>query len=383
MGILRDVTERKAAEEQNKLHLEQLASLHSIDMAISSSHDILVTLEVILRYVIEQLKVDAADILLYKPHLQILQYASGYGFRTQALKHTNLKIGESHAGMVALKREVIHIADLREDDDGFKRSSQLREEGFISYYGIPLIGKGEVKGVMEVFHRTNLDPGQEWLNFLNTLAGQAAIAIDNAILFDGLQHSNIELTMAYDETIEGWSRALDLRDKETEGHSKRVTELTLKIAGAIGISEAEQAEIRRGALLHDIGKMGIPDRILLKPGPLDETELTIMRKHPVFAYELLSAIKFLKTALNIPYCHHEKWDGSGYPRGLTGEQIPLSARIFALADIFDALSSDRPYRPAWSKGKVLDHIRSLSGNHLDPKIVEEFFKMDWKTLRCQ
>lgn len=376
MGIFRDITERKAAEEKNRKHLEQIASLHSIDLAISSSHDLSVTLDIILKYILDQLKVDAVDVLLYKPHLHTLEYASGCGFRTKALQYTRLKIGESHAGKVAIERKMIAVPDMGKADDGFKRSAHLEEEGFVSYYGIPLIAKGEVKGVMEVFTRTAIKPDPEWLNFLATLAGQAAIAVDNALLFNDLQLSNVELTMAYDETIEGWSRALDLRDKETEGHSQRVTELTLKIAAAAGVTEAEQSDMRRGALLHDIGKMGIPDNILLKPGPLDDEEMAIMRKHPVFAYELLSHVRFLKTALDIPYCHHEKWDGTGYPRGLKGEQIPLSARIFALADVFDALCSARPYRPAWAKDKVLEHIRSLSGNHLDPKIVEKFFSMD-------
>ena len=163
-----------------------------------------------------------------------------------------------------------------------------------------------------------------------------------------------------------------MRDKETEGHSQRVTELTVRIAHAMGMSEAEQGHIRRGALLHDIGKMGIPDNILLKPGKLNDEEWEIMRKHPVFAHELLSPIEYLRPALDIPYCHHEKMDGTGYPRGLKGEQIPLSARIFAVVDIFDALSSDRPYRPAWPREKVLAHLLSLAGSHLDTKVVDIF-----------
>ncbi|MEK7442952.1 MAG: HD domain-containing phosphohydrolase, partial [Chloroflexota bacterium] len=247
-------------------------------------------------------------------------------------------------------------------------------------YAVPLIAKGQIKGVLEIFHRAPLNPNDEWLDFLETLAGQAAIAIDNATLFEGMQRSNLELTLAYDETIEGWSRALDLRDKETEGHSLRVTEMTIKIARAIGLSEAESIHIRRGALLHDIGKMGVPDRILHKPDPLTDDEWIIMRRHPQLAYEMLLPIAFLKFALDIPYCHHEKWDGTGYPRGLKGEEIPLAARIFAIADVWDALRSDRPYRAGWSEEKVRQYIRQQSEKHFDPMVVEVFLNNDLKTL---
>ncbi|HBY93533.1 MAG TPA: HD-GYP domain-containing protein [Chloroflexi bacterium] len=251
----------------------------------------------------------------------------------------------------------------------------LEGEEFVAYYGVPLVTKGQVKGVLELFHRAPLEGDREWLGFLDTLAGQAAIAIDNAALFDGLQRSNAELALAYDTTLEGWSRALDLRDKETEGHSRRVTELTLRVARVMGVSEAELVHIRRGALLHDIGKMGIPDAILLKPGALSDEEWAIMRQHPVYAYELLAPIAFLRPALDIPYCHHEKWDGSGYPRGLIGEQIPLAARIFTVVDVWDAMISDRPYRPAWPEEKAREHIRSLAGTHFDSQVVEAFLAL--------
>ena len=186
---------------------------------------------------------------------------------------------------------------------------------------------------------------------------------------------NEELSRAYKATIEGWSRALDLRDHETEGHSRRVTEMTLRLAAALGVSESEIAHIRRGALLHDIGKMAVPDGVLLKPGPLNDEEWAVMRQHPVWAYEMLLPIEFLRPALNIPYCHHEKWDGSGYPRGLAGEDIPLAARLFALVDVWDALSSDRPYRRAWEPDRVLDHLQSLAGTHFDPQVVDAFLHL--------
>jgi HD-GYP domain-containing protein (c-di-GMP phosphodiesterase class II) len=212
------------------------------------------------------------------------------------------------------------------------------------------------------------------MEFLKMLAGQAALALDNASLFDELQSSNRELRLAYDTTIEGWSAALDLRDRETQGHSQRVTELTLRLAQAAGMGADELTDVRRGALLHDIGKMGVPDAILLKPGPLTDAEWEVMRQHPTFAYQLLSPITFLRPALDIPHCHHEKWDGTGYPNQLKGEQIPLAARLFAVVDVWDALTSDRPYRPAWPKERVLAHIQSRSGSHFDPYAVKIFLE---------
>jgi len=250
----------------------------------------------------------------------------------------------------------------------------LSREGFISHHVAPLIIKGKVKGVLEILNRSPLAPDREWMDFFEALAGQAAIAIDNASLFQDLQHANDELFLAYDATIEGWSRAMDLRDKETEGHSLRVTDLALTIAREMGFREDDLVHVRRGALLHDIGKMGVPDNILLKPGKLTDEEWVIMRKHPVFAYNLLSPIEFLQTALDIPYYHHEKWDGTGYPLGLKGEQIPLAARIFSLVDVWDALGSDRPYRPAWPKEKMIQYIKDQTGKDFDPKVADIFLK---------
>ena len=194
-------------------------------------------------------------------------------------------------------------------------------------------------------------------------------------MLEDVTESYKELVLAYDTTIEGWSNALDYRDKETEGHSQRVTEITIEIARASGMSEEELVHVRRGALLHDIGKLGVPDSVLLKPGKLTEEEWVLMKNHPVIAYELLSPIAFLRPALDIPYYHHEKWDGTGYPQGLKAEQIPIAARIFAIVDVWDALRSDRPYRPAWSSEKAKDYILSLKGIQFDSELVELFFKV--------
>ena len=336
--------------------------------------DLRITLSVLLEHVLTQLKVDAASVLLLNPHMQTLEYAAGRGFRSEALQRTHLRLGEGYAGRAALERKLVHIPDLHGRKTDFLRSPYFSAEGFVAYYGVPLIAKGQVKGVLEVFHRAPLASETEWVSFMETLAGQAAIAIDNTQLFDNLQRSNVDLALAYDATIEGWSSALDLRDKETEGHSLRVTEMTMQLARSLGIGEAELVHVRRGALLHDIGKMGVPDTILLKPDKLTDEEWVLMRKHPQLAFDMLAPITYLKPALDIPYCHHEKWDGTGYPRGMKGEEIPLSARIFAVVDVYDALISDRPYRRAWTREKTISHIGEQAGCHFDPEVVKVFLK---------
>jgi HD-GYP domain-containing protein (c-di-GMP phosphodiesterase class II) len=246
----------------------------------------------------------------------------------------------------------------------------------MTHYATPLMIKGKVRGVLEVFHRAPLDPDDDWVEFFEILAGQAAIAVDSSVLFEELQRTNAQLITAYDATLEGWSGALDLRDEETEGHAQRVTEASVRLARAMGVTGEDLVHLRRGALLHDIGKMGVPDSILRKSGPLTDEEWEVMRRHPVYAYELLSPIAFLHPALDIPYCHHEWWDGTGYPRGLKGEEIPLAARIFAVIDVWDALLSDRPYRPRLALDEVLSYIESRAGTQFDPAVVSEFLRLE-------
>jgi PAS domain S-box-containing protein/putative nucleotidyltransferase with HDIG domain len=375
VGAVHDITERKLAEEQIQLQLRRLKALHAIDTAISSSFNLGLTLDILLDQVIAQLETDAAAILLFRPITRTLEYGASRGFRSTAIREARVRLGEGYAGKAILERRMIHIPNLMGTDSEFSRALLLRGEDFNDYYCVPLIVKGEVKGVLEIFHRSALAGGVDWLDFLETLAGQAAIAIQDATQFENLQDSNRDLFQAYDATIEGWSHALDLRDKETEGHSLRVTEMTLELARKFGFPDEQLIYIRWGALLHDIGKMGIPDNILFKPDKLSDEEWESMKKHPVFAFEMLSPITYLKSSLDIPYCHHEKWDGTGYPRGLKGEVIPLAARLFAVVDVWDALRSDRPYRKAWTIDKTLDHIKSLSGTHFDPKATEYFLEL--------
>lgn len=355
--------------------LENLQALRAIDIAITTNHDLQKTLDVLLAQITEQLQVDAAVILILDEAKRQLEFGTSRGFQSLSVQYKSLRVGEGMAGRAVQQKQIVHVRDIRADPQTLVDAPLLVQEGFISYYAAPLIGQGKVVGVLEIFHRTDLEPDEEWLDFLEAMARQAAIAIDNTGLFQGLQRTNDELSQAYDSTIEGWSRALDLRDKETEGHTRRVTELTLELAKEFGFNGDDLLHIRRGSLLHDIGKMGVPDRILLKETALDPEEWVRMKQHPIYALEMLQPIQYLHQALDIPRYHHERWDGSGYPHGLKGEDIPLIARIFAIVDVWDAITSDRPYRAAWLPEKALAHIKAESGKHFDPHVVEMFTRL--------
>jgi len=366
---------RVGLHDQALTRLQHVQALHSIDMAINASLDLHVILDILLSKITSLLGVDAAAVLLLYPEILTLKYEAWLGFHTKAIKGVVLRLGEGYAGRAAIDRRHIHVPNLTEAGDDPARALLPADEGFITYYGMPLITKGQVKGVLETFHRSPHAITDEWVEFLAALAAQAAIAIDNAQIFNDLQRSNIQLSLAYDTTLEGWTHALDLRDKESEGHTLRVIKKTLRLAQSIGMDREQIVHIRRGALLHDIGKMAIPDAILLKPDKLTEEEWAIMRQHPQYAHDLLSRIPYLRSVVDIPYCHHEKWDGTGYPRGLKSEAIPLPARLFAIVDVWDALTSNRPYRTAWTREQAYAYILEQAGKHFDPNLVDLFSKI--------
>ncbi len=366
---------RSILHEQTERQLQRLLALRNIDLAITSSLDLRLTLQVLLEQVRGQLQVDAADVFLCRPDQGGLDFAGGLGFRQPQELIQPVRSSRPWLARVPTARQFLTTAELAGREEAASAFG-AEPEGFVFGAVVPLISHGQVQGVLEVFHRTPLVPLPEWSEFLEALGIQAAIAIYKASLFNSLQQSNARLVLAYDTTIEGWSRALDLRDRETEGHSVRVTEMALHLARAMGFAEDQLVHIRRGALLHDIGKMGIPDRILLKQGALTPEEWEIMHQHPNFSYQLLSPIEHLRPALDIPYCHHEKWNGSGYPRGLKGEQIPLAARIFTVVDVWDALRSDRPYRAGWPPERVQAYLREQAGSHFDPAVVATFLALD-------
>lgn len=369
--------QRTSIHEKSRGDIQRLAALHQIDLALSGSFDTELIIDTLLDQVVNQLHARASDILLLDPSTQILRLAASKGLDESKIKNKNQQVGKCLAGTAVTVKSIIYIADLSTSGGWPEIRSMLNVNQKISYYAVPLIIKDTILGALEVYLEQTITPDRKWLEFLEMLTGHAAIAIDDAELFRNLQKSNLELTEAYEATIGGWSHALDLRDKETEGHTQRVTELTVKLARFLNVDETEIDHIRRGALLHDIGKMGIPDSILLKPGPLTPDEWIIMKKHPMLAFEMLSPIHYLKKAIEIPYCHHEKWNGSGYPRQLKGEDIPQSARIFAVVDVWDAVTSDRPYRAAWDAVKAMTYILSESGSHFEPKVVDAFVKMMW------
>ena len=360
--------------ERLEQELRQTQALRNIDMAITGSLDLRVTFRVILDETAKQLDIDAAAILLMSPHLQTLKFEAWRGFKT-AVPEGVLKSGEGYAGKAASERRTLQRSKEEARNSESEEDRLMEKEGFADCIALPLVAKGQVQGVLEIFSSESFfDRSDEWRDFLETIAGQAAVAIDNAGMFHDVERSNRELIEAYDSTIEGWANALELKDTETADHGRRVVDMTLRTARKLGMDEERLAHVRRGALLHDIGKMAIPDSILLKEGKLTEKEWEVIKEHPDHAFRLLSEIEYLQPAIAIPYCHHERWDGTGYPRGLKRETIPLAARIFAVVDVYDALTTDRPYRKAWDSEDALRHIRQEGGRHFDPQVVEMFFR---------
>lgn len=272
--------------------------------------------------------------------------------------------------------ETIHCPEMSRETltDAERRVCESR--GLTTLLYVPLIIDSEPVGVFIVgtsgrIHEFSATDA----NLCRTLSHQVALAITNARLYESVRAARLELEHAYDATLKGWSAALEMRDADTCGHTERAAHLALRLAGALGLDPDELPHIYRGALLHDIGKMTVPDAILNKPGPLDADEWIIMREHPERAYRMLHGIEYLRPALDIPYCHHERWDGTGYPRGIAGEEIPIAARIFSVIDVFEALTSDRPYRPAWTSTRALEHIRDGAGTQFDPRVATEFLAL--------
>ncbi|NMC80805.1 MAG: GAF domain-containing protein, partial [Chloroflexi bacterium] len=365
--------------EETLRHAEQMTSVTYIGRALAETLELSEIYNRLTKAIFDLLP-DIATVLitLFDPQSKTIAYV--YGARDdQPVDISHLPVLKLDPNGKGALDEVIHTRKpLIQNRISQKQSAELaigEERPIQSALYVPMLAKGETQGILQVNSYTQQRFHPADADLLTLVGNTAAIAMANAALFKDVQHANEELIQAYDTTLEGWARALELRDQETEGHSKRVAALTLRLAQAAGIKNETLDHVRRGALLHDIGKMGIPDSILLKPGPLTPEERTIIEKHPVYAYQLLSPIAYLQPALEIPYCHHEKWNGSGYPRGLKGTQIPLAARIFALIDVWDALRSERPYRPAWSDEAALEYISSQSAIHFDPDLVKLFMRL--------
>ena len=369
--LVSSALERHNLIQRLEKQLERVESLHTIDQAITGVFDIKVINRVILEEVRKRLGADAANILHLNPLTNSLDLYGDVGFRRAFMRTTKVPISTSIAGKVLMDRGVFEAPDLSNNPVEFLVKDWY-EEGFKAYFAHPLIVKGKPIGVMELFIRHTFYPDQEWLKFFESLATQAAVAYDLYRTFNDLQKMKQNLANTYNATLETWSKSLELTNIESHGHNQRVTSQTLRLAKELGIEESELPNIERGALLHDIGKLGILDEILLKKGKLTDSDWHEIEKHPVIAKDLLSGVNLLKDAIEIPFSHHENWDGSGYPQGLKGEAIPLAARVFAVVETYDALLSDKPYRKAWTKDKTIDYLKEEKGKKFDPIIIDTF-----------
>lgn len=352
----------------------QLQALVGVGHVINSSLGLDAVLDEVMDTVIALMRAERGLIMLYDEHGELSVKAA------RGMDQVNLEGNDFFVSKTILRRVletgVSVLTTNAQEDPRFGGQKSVVEQNLRSILCVPLKLKDENIGVIFVDSRvyTGLFE-QNDLNILSAFADQAAVAIENARMFDKLQLANLELSEAYDATLRGWALTLELRDKETEGHTQRVTALTEILAKKMGINGKELVHIRRGSLLHDIGKMAIPDHILLKRGQLTLAERKFMELHPDFARDMLEKIEFLRPAIDIPYCHHEKWDGSGYPQNLRGEEIPFAARIFAVVDVWDALTSERPYRDPVEPLEVFKYIRAESGRHFDPRVVHAFLEL--------
>jgi putative nucleotidyltransferase with HDIG domain len=382
-NIIRDVSHvvqsladlEQSVLDQLKNRETQLGALMGIGRAINSSLGLKRVLEEVMDSLIALMRAERGFLMLRDSSGELsVRIARG-------IDHVNLEeeafiVSRTIVGKVASTGEAILTTNAQEDPR-FQNQMSVAAYQLRSILCAPLKIKNELIGVIYVDNRARSGIFQEHdLGLIRAFSDQAAVAIDNAQLFEDLQNKNDELEKAYQATLEGWVSALDMRDKETEGHTQRVRVLTERLARSMGVNDDQMIHITRGALLHDIGKMAIPDGILLKPGPLTDKERELIKRHPQLAYDMLRRIDFLLPAIDIPYCHHEKWDGTGYPRGLKGDDIPFAARIFPIIDVWDALTSDRPYRKALPHEEVREHIKADSGKHFDPQVVDAFLQME-------
>lgn len=348
---------------------------HSICRILQSSMDVRDPLPAVLELLAGVVQADGITALSYHQHSQRFDLLSTYRLDARTIAKLRMYFETGLAGKAARERKPIWIEDMQAADSAFRPMSPLAEEGFRSYLNLPLIGHNDFLGVLEVVWRTPQDMQSCNVDFLERMAEQISFTMERTSIVKDLRYQNKELALAYNAMIEGLSRALELRDLETEGHTRRVSILMMRFVEHMQIPSDQWDAIRQGALLHDIGKLGIPDAILLKPGSLTQQERKVMQQHAVYGYNILAPIINLRQTLDIALYHHERWDGSGYPYGLKGGQIPLVARLFAVVDVFDALTSDRPYRSAWSHLQAIEYLKEQEGQQFDPQVVELFLEI--------
>lgn len=320
----------------------------------------------------QALQVSVITILRFASESGELELFMAHGLRPSALARYRLPL---EGGLTFRNRQPYWIEDVAAYSGNHLSVDRFVEHDLRGYCAVPLFVHERLYGVLEFAWREPQAPDQAYTNFLLQLASQIALALEHTFTVRDLQQVNAHLLDRYTAILEGLSRALELRDLETNGHTQRVSQLTLLLAEHMHYRQEEREFLREGALLHDIGKIGIPDAILLKPGSLDDRERAVMEQHVLYGFNILTPIIQSQTVLDIVRYHHERWDGTGYPHKLTGEQIPLPARLFAVVDVFDALTSDRPYRMAWTRQRALDYILEQAGQQFDPQIVQYFMEI--------
>ena len=362
-------------EELLQTQARKLAVLQSIHLALNETGHPRSTLKLLVSLLLSHADVDAAAVYLVDSGTMKLEFAEGEGFREPTVRFRPVDWGQGMAGAAALERKTVLLPSLDNPGEIHVEPFLLDEEGFQAACAAPLLSPDRLLGVLWVFRRKPPEDPRAWEEMIASVAAQASAALHRGFLVEELERANLELNLAYDSTIEGWSRALDLKCREPEWHTKRIAELTVRLARRLGVTGKDLQAIRRGAILHDVGKMGVPDAILTKPGPLTEEEWKIMRLHPVYALQMLQPIGFLKDSAVIPHSHHERWDGQGYPLGLKGEAIPFFARIFSVVDVWVSLTADQPYRKAWKTDRALAYIREGAGRLFDPCVVRAFLEM--------
>ena len=363
--------------EQFHTRQRQLEALMGVGHLINSSQGLRAVLDKVMDEVVALMQAERGFIMLQDEDDEF-PIEAARGMDQMNLENEDFAVSRTIVRRVAETSEPVLTTNAQEDPR-FEKQDSVVAHNLRSILCVPMKLKEEFIGVVFVDSRVRTSLFDEKdLEILAVFADQAAVAINNARLFENLEQANKNLMEAYDETLNGWALALEYRDQDTEGHTQRVTSLTLKLAQKMGIDGEELEHIKRGSLLHDIGKISIPDSVLLKRGDLSLPERKFMEMHPIFAKELLEKIEFLRPAMDIPYCHHEKWDGSGYPQNLKGKDIPFAARIFAVVDVWDALTSERPYRSPVEPDEVRRIIREKSGTHFDLRLWMSFWV--WKTF---
>ena len=375
--VIRDVTERKKTEDAITNSLNRLTTLHNIERTINTTLDMELSLNLILEEVHRALKLDACNLLIFNKELNTLEYKNQIGFYSDILHSTSLRPGQGLAGKTALEREPMLLSTLsneRERRDSFLEYLEIKE-GINAYFAFPLLAKGKLMGVLEIMHRKVFYPDTDWIKFAGILSEQIANAIDSGLMFQDVTRTNFQLRTAYDLTLKKFAKMLARQNIQDEDHIDNIAMKTVELAERLNVRGDQLNKIYRGAVLHDIGEAAIPNTFMVRSEVFSDQEREIIHKHPLFAAEILSDVPYLKQVLDIPLYHHERWDGSGYPYGLSGDLIPLPARIFAVVDVWDALCSDRPWRKAWPKAEATEYVKNNEGILFDPKVVNAFIEM--------